>query len=62
MKTSESRRQPFIISGEAAEACGPTKGAFDHPTPWEENKATFGFGKLDDFATDSIVLFFRRRC
>ena len=46
MEAGDGLWQPFIISGQSAESCGPGKGAFDHPTPWKQNKANAGFFKF----------------
>ncbi len=54
MKTSESRRQPFIISGEAAEACGPAERALHDPTSWQEHKTAFGLGEFDDLQSHAV--------
>ena len=54
MKAGEGGSQTLIVAGETPEACGPAKGAFDHPSPWEKNQAALGLGKLDDFETDAM--------
>ena len=57
MKASQSKRRmlerAFVIAGETTEAGRPCKGAFDRPTPWQEDKAAFGFRYLDDDQADS---------
>ncbi len=55
MKASKCGWQAFVITGEAAEACGPTKGSLDHPTSWQKDKTSFGRGKFDDFKPDSML-------
>ena len=48
MKARESGSESFIVAAEATEAGGPGKGAFDDPTPWQEDKAAFGVCEFND--------------
>ena len=55
MKSCEGGRQSFIVSGQSAETGAPGKGAFDHPAPWQKDKALLGFFEFDyDQANSSL--------
>ena len=56
MNSFEGLWEPFIVSGEASEACGPGKGAFDHPSARQQHEAAFCHGILDHFDTYAVLL------
>ena len=54
MKPCQRGRQPFIVSGESAEAGRPSEGALDHPAPWQKDEALPGYRELYHDQTDSL--------
>jgi hypothetical protein len=55
MKTFECGVEPFVISCESAEACGPGEAAFDDPTAWQQHEASFCHGVLDHFEPQAML-------
>ena len=56
MKTFECGVEPFVISGESAEACGPGEAALDDPTARQQHEASFCHGMLDHFEPQAVLL------
>lgn len=47
MEVGESGGGAFVVATEAAEACRPGEGTFEHPAPRQQHKAAFGFRQFD---------------
>jgi hypothetical protein len=47
--------EPFVVSGESAEACGPGEASFYHPTARQEHEASFGHRMFDHFETYAVI-------
>ena len=56
MKTFERGIEPFVVSGESAEACGPSEAAFNDPAAGQQYETTFGHRVLDDFQPQTVLL------
>ncbi len=56
MESFEGCVEPFVVSGEAAEACGPGEGSFHHPAAWQQDKTSFGHGMFDHFQAQAVLL------
>jgi len=41
VESFESSGEPFVVSRESAEACGPGEAAFDDPSVRQQDKAPF---------------------
>ena len=55
VETCEGGREPFVVSGEAAEASGPGGGALDYPALGQEDKTLPGLGQLNHDQADSLL-------
>ena len=49
MITGQGVCQSFVIASQAAEARGPSEGAFHHPSAREQDKTALGFMMFDHF-------------
>ena len=58
MQTGQGFRQSFIVTRQSAKARHPTEASFDHPSSWQQHKASFRCWEFDDFELDSVL--FRR--
>lgn len=56
MQTRQDLWQPLIVTGQAAEAGGPSKVSLDDPALGQENKAVLGLRQLDDLEADAMGL------
>jgi hypothetical protein len=56
MKAFEGGVEPFVLSGEAAEPCRPGEAAFDDPTAWQQQEASFCHRVLDHFEPQAMLL------
>ena len=54
MSSYQGLRHPFVVAGEASEACRPGEAAFDHPTTGQENEAAFGLRVLNHCQFDAM--------
>src|SRR5947209_17693832 len=54
VQASQRSRKPLIIAHQASEACRPGEGAFDHPSSWQQDKASFRLWKFDDLQSDPV--------
>ena len=55
MKPCERGGQSFKVSGQPAKTGAPGKGAFDHPAPWEKDKALPGCFEFDHDQANSAL-------
>jgi hypothetical protein len=46
--------QPFVVFGEAVEACGPGEAALQHPPSGQEHESAFGRGQLDHLQLETL--------
>ena len=53
-KPATTFRQAFVVSGQAAEARGPGKGALDDPAPGQQHEAALGLRQLDHLQPDAV--------
>lgn len=55
MKTSKRFGQSFVVAREASKAVKPSKAAFNHPSPWQQNEALFRFLQFDHLQINSFI-------
>ena len=55
MQSCERGGQSFKVSGQPAKTGAPGKGAFDHPAPWEKDKALPGCFEFDHDQANSAL-------
>ena len=55
MESFEGCIEPFIVSCESSESCGPGEASFDHPAARQQHEASFGHRMLDDFEMDFVM-------
>src|ERR1035437_5884963 len=56
MKTFERSVEPFVVSGESAEARGPGEASLDHPAAWQQHESALGHWVFDYFEPDAVAL------
>ena len=54
MQSSERGRKSFVVAGESAKTCQPSKGTLHHPAPRQKHESALGFGQFDDFEFDAF--------
>ena len=54
VQSCEDRRQPLVVTRQAAEARGPGEAALDDPALRRQHEAALGLGQLDDFQADAM--------
>ena len=55
MEARERSLQAFIILGQAAKACRPGEGSFDHPAPGQEHESLLGLLKFHHMKLDAML-------
>lgn len=55
MQASESRGQPLVVTGQAAEAGHPAMAPFHHSAPWQVDETTFGVGQSGAQQFDALT-------
>jgi hypothetical protein len=53
--SGEGVGEPFVVSCESAEACGPGEASFDHPSSWQQDEAAFGLGVFDHLQLNAVL-------
>ena len=59
MEVCEGLGASLVVPDGPPEPCGPCKGALDHPSSGQQDKAALGLWQLDDLESDPV---FGRRC
>jgi hypothetical protein len=54
VKGGEGLREAFVVSGQAAESCGPSEASLDDPSARQQDEAAFGLRVLDDLQLNAV--------